>query len=68
VSTKHAILRAKIPYQSVYLNESGLNILIAKQETPVTVTFRKWLTNKIIPRVRGKMRKQDENYSKKLGQ
>ena len=42
----------KIPYQMVFVNESGINSLILQSTKPAAKKFKKWITSKVLPQIR----------------
>jgi len=46
--------RIKITYQTIFINESGINSLILGSKKPIAKRFQKWLTSEVIPSIRMK--------------
>jgi len=44
----------KITYQTIFINESGVNSLILGSKKPIAKKFKKWLTSEVIPSIRMK--------------
>ena len=42
----------KITYQTMFINESGVNSLILGSKKPVAKKFKQWLTSEVIPSIR----------------
>lgn len=46
--------RIKITYQTMFINESGVNSLVMKSKKPNAKKFQHWITSEVIPSIRTK--------------
>jgi prophage antirepressor-like protein len=44
--------RIKITYQTVFINESGVNALVMKSKKPNAKKFQHWITSEVVPQLR----------------